>query len=97
MRDAPPLSDIAQMQAQYPELGPEEKKLAEKIIMERSRFNVIVDDAGKWRITVHVLWREALIKEAHDGRFGGHFAEKRLYQLNGIRCGPMFTSTVDRV
>ena len=25
--------------------------------------------------------REALIREAHDGRFSGHFAEKRIYEL----------------
>ena len=94
--DAPRVSEIAEQQRQDPELGPilayvvvpKEKKLARRLVMERSRFAVIdgilyyenPDVEGKWRIAVPVRWREILIREAHDGRFGGHFAERRIYE-----------------
>ena len=67
---------------------PTESKLARRLVMERPRFDIVdgvlyyenPDVEGKWRIAVPTCWRETLIREAHDGRFGGHFAERRIYQ-----------------
>ena len=36
---------------------------------------------GKWCLVVPQDRREALIREAHDGRFSGHFAEKKVFEL----------------
>ena len=36
---------------------------------------------GRWCVVVPTGRREALIKEAHDGRFSGHFAEKKIFEL----------------
>ena len=52
--------------------------------MERSLFDITdgvlyyenPDVEGKWQIAVPACWRETLIKEAHDGCFGGHFTER---------------------
>ena len=96
--EATRVNEIAELQKQDPELSPmlkyieegsvpSEKKLARRLVMERSRFDV-VDGVlyyenpgveGKWRIAVPTSWLETLIKEAHDGRFRGHFAERRIY------------------
>lgn len=84
MLSVPSLSEIAQAQLQDPELCPmlryikdgvlpEEKKLAKKLIMERSRFYVIdqvlyyehPDDGGKWKIAILTSWQDTLIKEVH--------------------------------
>ena len=35
---------------------------------------------GCWCVVVPTGRREALIKEAHDGRFSGHFAEKKIFE-----------------
>lgn len=67
---------------------PEERKLARKLVMERSRFDIIdgilyygnPDVEGKWKIAVPICWRELLIQEVHDGQFGGHFTERRIYE-----------------
>ena len=96
--EATRVNEIAELQKLDPELSPmlkyieegsvpSEKKLARRLVMEGSRFDVVdgvlyyenPDVEGKWRIAVPTSWRETLIKEAHDGRFGGHFAERRIY------------------
>ena len=92
-------SEIAKMQRQDPELSPmlryveegtlpSNKKDAKKLVMERSRFDIVdgvlyyenPDVEGRWRIAVPMCWRKTLIKEAHGGRFGGNFAECRIYE-----------------
>ena len=93
------VSEIAEQQRRDSELSPiikyledgtipTEKKLARRLVMERSRFDIIdgvlyyenPDVEGKWQIAVPTCWRETLIKEAHNGRFGGHSAERRIYE-----------------
>ena len=36
---------------------------------------------GKWCLVVPQDRREALIREAHDGRFSGHFTKKKIFEL----------------
>ena len=91
------MSKMPEQQGRDPTVGPSLKyvkdctippkhKLAWRLVMERSRFDIVdrvlyyenPDIEVKWRIAVPICWRETLIKEAHDGRFGGHFAEWRM-------------------
>lgn len=60
---------------------------AKKLVLEKSRFDVIEgvlyyenpDMPGCWKIAVPKCIRLTLIKEAHGGRFAGHFAERKMY------------------
>ena len=68
---------------------PSEDREARKIVMQSKYFDLIDDSLhhenpafpGKWCLAVPKNKREYLIQEAHDGRFSGHFAEKRIYEL----------------
>ena len=68
---------------------PEDEKAARKVVFQGKFFD-IVDGIlhhenplypGRWCVAVPGKRREGLIREAHDGRFAGHFAEKRIYEL----------------
>ena len=44
-------------------------------------YHECANTPGRWCLVVPQERREGLIQEAHDGRFSGHFAEKRIYEL----------------
>ena len=60
---------------------------ATKLALESSRFDIIdgvlyyenPDTPGSWRIAVPRQIRLTLLKEAHSGKFAGHFAERKIY------------------
>ena len=66
-----------------------DEKMARKIVLQSKYFDLIDETLhhenplfpGKWCLAVPKNKREQLIQEAHDGRFSGHFAEKRIYEL----------------
>ncbi len=68
---------------------PEDEKAARRVVLQGKFFD-IVDGVlhhenplfpGRWCVAVPGKRREGFIREAHDGRFAGHFAEKRIYKL----------------
>ena len=68
---------------------PSDRKEAIRIVAESSRFTVLddilhydsSDASGRVRVVVPESMREELLREAHDGCFAGHFAEKWTYEL----------------
>ena len=66
---------------------PDDEHKAKKLALEKSRFDVIEgvlyyenpDMPGCWKIAVPKCIRLTLMKEAHGGRFAGHFAECKMY------------------
>ena len=68
---------------------PEDDKEARRIVLHSPNFDVIdgilhhenVNFPGRWCVAIPKEKRVDLIREAHDGRFSGHFAEKRIYEL----------------
>ena len=68
---------------------PEDDKVARKIVLHNDNFDVIdgllqhenPNFPGRWCVAIPKEKRADLIREAHDGRFSGHFAEKRIYEL----------------
>ena len=50
-------------------------------LTDRIGYHESPNSPGRWCLVVPKVRREALIKEAHDGRFSGHFAEKWIYEL----------------
>lgn len=81
-----------------------------KIVLHSSNFDVIdgilqhenPNSPGRWCVAIPKKKRVDLIREAHDGRFSGHFAEKRIiYYMNffvggigGQACELMSGNTV---
>jgi hypothetical protein len=70
---------------------PDEPKLAKRIMLEQSQYDLIDDvlhhenpvNPGSWRHcqVVPSALREKLLQESHGGKFSGHFAEKRCMTL----------------
>ena len=66
---------------------PNDEHKAKKLVLEKSRFDVIdgvlyyenPDTPGCWKIAVPQCLRLILMKEAHGGRFAGHFAERKMH------------------
>ena len=66
---------------------PTEEKLAKQFLLERSQFDLIdgvlhyedPKSPGLWRLVVPDEMKSMLMDGAHGGRFGGHFAECRVY------------------
>ena len=66
---------------------PDDEHQAKKLALEKSRFDVIEgvlyyenpDTPECWKIAVPKCIRLTLMKEAHGGRFAGHFAERKMY------------------
>ena len=68
---------------------PADDKQARRVILERPHFD-LVDGVlhhenphlpVRWCTAVPQGMRESLMREAHSGKFSGHFAEKRIYDL----------------
>ena len=68
---------------------PANDKQARRVVLERPHFD-LVDGIlchenphfpGRWCTAVPKEMREFLMREAHSGKFSGHFAEKRIYDL----------------
>ena len=68
---------------------PSDDKEAKKVVLG-SKFCDIMDGIlyhenpnfpGRWCMAIPRGKRQQLIREAHDGRFSGHFAEKRIFEL----------------
>ena len=81
-------SEMAQMLAYLQDRKlPEEDKLARRIVHESKLFTVINGvlyhenpvRSDQWCVVVPVEYREPLLKEAHQGSFAGHLAEKKTY------------------
>ena len=68
------------------ELPPDEK-VAKKLAFEQDQYDIIDGilhhenpaNQGYWRIVVPKTLQQEVLKEAHSGRFAGHFAERRIY------------------
>ena len=64
---------------------PDNDSRARRLVLERSRYELVdgtlhyVNHDGQLRIAVPRRLRDALLREAHDGRFSGHFGEKKVY------------------
>ena len=66
---------------------PNDEHKAKKLVLEKSRFDVIdgvlhyenPDTPGCWKIAVPQCLRLILMKEAHGGRFAGHFAKRKMH------------------
>ena len=67
---------------------PEDEKLAKQLLLEQSQFDLLIDrvlhykdpqSPGHWHLVVPEKMKETILDEAHGGRFGGHFAEKSVY------------------
>ena len=90
-------NEIGKLQFQDTELGPiykyleanklpSDPKLSKQLVSERCQFDLVNDVLyyknpdlpGRWRIAVP---HETLLREAHDSKFAGHFAERRIYEL----------------
>ena len=75
----------------YLETGtlPEDDSEARKVALNIDAFDLVdgvlyhecATTPGRWCLAVPHDRREALIHEAHDGRFSGHFAEKKIFEL----------------
>ena len=65
---------------------PDDPKLAKRIVLDRSQYDLI-DDVLHHDNTVNPrYWRQvvptegkAILHESHGGKFPGHFAEKNMY------------------
>ena len=63
------------------------KKVAKKLALEQDQYNIIDGilhhenpaNQGYLRIVVPKTLQQEVLKEAHSGRFAGHFAERRVY------------------
>ena len=74
---------------QYLEHGtvPSEDKIARRLVLEVEMYEVsdgmlyyISPSApNTWRLAVPQCLKQTLLKENHDGRFAGHFAERKIY------------------
>ena len=74
---------------QYHEKGilPEEDKLAYRLVLETDLYEVMdgvlffigPSAPDLWRLAVPQCLKQTLMKEHHDGRFAGHFAERKTY------------------
>ena len=70
-------------------LLPPEEKITRQLILEKCRYVVLdkvlyrIDDLRKnrLRLCVPVCMRQELMKEAHGGRFAGHFSPERVYSM----------------
>ena len=68
---------------------PDDDSEARKVVLNSEAFDltdgVFYHESstapGKWCLVVPQDRREALIGEAHDGRFSGHFAKKKIFEL----------------
>ena len=68
---------------------PDDDSEARKVVLNSEAFDltdgVVYHESsttpGKWCLAVPQDRREVLIREAHDGRFSGHFAEKKIFEL----------------
>ena len=68
---------------------PKDDGKARKVVLERPHFEDLggilhhedPHSPGRWCTVVPKAMREALMKDAHGGKFSGHFAEKRIYDL----------------
>ena len=68
---------------------PKDQKLAQKIVLENQHYEVIdgilhhenPNCPGHWCIVVPSQLRTQLLTEAHSGCFGGHFSEKKVYEM----------------
>ena len=66
---------------------PDEEKLSRRIVLESKQYEVIEGVLyhenpafpGRWCVVVPKDFRTALLEEAHQGRFAGHLAEKKVY------------------
>ena len=75
----------------YLETGtlPEDDSEARKVALNSDAFDLVdgvlyhegATTPGRWCLAVPHDRRETLIHEAHDGRFSGHFAEKKIFEL----------------
>lgn len=67
---------------------PDDDCQAKKLVMEHSQYALIDQvlhhenpvDHGCWRVVVPAELQPAVLQEVHRGNFGGHFAEKRIYE-----------------
>ena len=67
---------------------PENEVAACRLVLERSRYSIVdgilhyenPDVPGVLRCAVPLCLREQLLKEAHGGKFAGHFAERKIYK-----------------
>ena len=65
---------------------PPDEKVAKKLALEKDQYDIIdvilhhesPANQGYWRNVPKTL-RQKVLKEAHSGRFAGHFAERRVY------------------
>ena len=81
------LSDVLR----YLEEGslPSDDRLARRLVLEQESFEVVdgvlfyvhpdPTAADQWRLAVPQCLRETLLKEYHEGKFAGHFAERKIY------------------
>ena len=66
---------------------PEDQKLAKRIVLEHSQYDLIDEvlhhenpiNPGCWRQVVPSALRAELLHESHGGKFSGHFAEIKMY------------------
>ena len=62
---------------------------ARKLVISSEAFDIVdgvlyhekPNSPGRWCMVVPSGRREELMREAHDGRFSGHFAEKKIFEL----------------
>ena len=67
---------------------PENEVAARRLVLERSRYSIVdgilhyehPDVPGVLRCAVPLCLREQLLKEAHGGKFAGHFAKRKIYK-----------------
>ena len=71
---------------------PEEDKVARRLVMESSSYELLdgvlhhqhPTDPGKWCLVVPKEEQPKILAEHHGGRFAGHFAERKMYAT--LRC-----------
>lgn len=69
---------------------PDDEKLSRRLVMEHGQY-VLIDRVvhnknplapGSWGIVVPKVLQADVLKEAHGGRFAGHFSEKKVYDTS---------------
>ena len=68
---------------------PDDEKVAKNIALESSQYELLdgvlchenPSKSGIWCIVVTKNLRADLVNETHSGKFAGHFAERRVYDL----------------
>jgi hypothetical protein len=68
---------------------PADENVAKKIALASSRFTLLdqvlywIDDSREHRLRICVpqCLRDKLLREAHNGKFAGHFSSKAVYSM----------------